>query len=128
MYATTKIVKIADSAAIRLHIATGPLAGRIHSKSPGGMGIDRVLMNLLVLPIRIFRMLQIPQRTTTSDLGDSRKVIRRRRRSGGPFERPRVPRIAPGGRTPQVRPQQIGYEDQHPGRLKEDTYSYDQVQ
>src|SRR5580704_5436654 len=43
MYATTKIVKIADSAAIRVNIPTRPREGRIHSDSVG----DRVIAALL---------------------------------------------------------------------------------
>src|SRR6478609_7544046 len=79
------------------------------------------------MPIGIFRMLQIPQRTAASDLGDGCEVVRRWWRSSGPFERPCVPRIAPGDQTPPIRPQQVANEHQHPSRLKEHTYGYNQV-
>src|SRR5450755_2528100 len=38
---------------------------------------------LLVLPVGIFRMLEVPQRAAALDLRDGSEVIRWRRRSGG---------------------------------------------
>src|ERR1700689_5194924 len=46
-YATTKIVKIAASAAIRLYIPTGPRAGRSHRISLSGIVMDGALIRTL---------------------------------------------------------------------------------
>jgi hypothetical protein len=91
--------------------------------------MDGVLMgiSLLVMPIGIFRMLQVPQRPAAPDLGDLREVVRRRRRSGGPFERPRIPGIAPGHLAAEVRPQQVADKNQHARRLKEHADGHDEI-
>ena len=55
------------------------------------------------------------------------KVVRRRRRIGGPFECPRIPRIASGGLASEIGPDQISQEDQNPCSLKEDSDGHDQI-
>src|ERR1700728_4408489 len=96
MYATTKMVKIAASAAIRQYIATGPRAGSFHWSSASGMVMVGELMALLVLPVGVFGMLQVPQGTAALDFRNRREIVGWRRRRSGPFERPRIPWIAPG--------------------------------
>src|ERR1700761_770847 len=48
---------------------------------------------LLELPVRIVWMLQIPKRPAAANNRDLFEVVFRRRRRGGPFERPGVPWI-----------------------------------
>src|SRR3981081_315443 len=72
-------------------------------------------------------MLEIPQRTATPDLRDGCEVVRRRRRSGGPLERPCIPGIASGNCTPQVRPQQVANENKHTRGLKKHSYGYNEI-
>src|SRR5271154_425534 len=70
------------------------------------------------MPIGVFRMLQVPERPTAPDLRDLREFVRRRRRAGGPLEGPRIPGIAPGQRTAEIRPQQVRNKKQHARGLK----------
>src|ERR1700678_1550121 len=104
MYATTKIVKIAASAAIRQYIPTTPRDGRLHRTSPPGIVTEGALIILLVLPIGIFRMLNIPERTPAFHLRQHSEVIARRRRSGGPFQGPGIPWVASGKLTSPAGP------------------------
>src|ERR1700757_1320834 len=91
------MVKMADSPMIRQYMPTRPRDGRGHSCSrpPGTKGIALIYayLSVLVLPVRVFVMLQIPQRPTAAHHRLCRKVIGGRRRGSRPFERPRVPRI-----------------------------------
>src|SRR6267142_4052604 len=80
-----------------------------------------------VLPIRIFRMLEVPERPPALHRGEAREVVFRRRRGGGPFQGPRVPWIAPGGPAAQVRPDQVGDEEEDSGGLEEHSHRDDQV-
>ena len=57
----------------------------------------------LVAAVRIFRMLQIPQRPPARDHRNRREVVGRRRRARRPFERPGVPRIVAGPGCPSSR-------------------------
>src|SRR5580692_1246150 len=72
-------------------------------------------------------MLEVPQRAAALDLGNGCEVVCWRRRGSGPFERPRVPRIAPGNLAPPVRPKQVANEHQHARRLKEYAYRHDEI-
>ena len=60
-------------------------------------------------------------------MGITGVVVHGRRRTCGPLQRPRVPRIVPGGLTSQVRPHQIGGENQDPSSLKGDADGDDQI-
>src|SRR5258708_28953236 len=121
-----KIVKIAVSPAIRESIPTWPREGSAQGVSVTGMVTGSALMNhpqkfpflleirnaanltaLLVLPIRVFRMLDIPKRPAALDFGNDRKVISRRWRRCRPFQRPRVPRIVSSRTSLNVRPDQV---------------------
>ena len=66
-------------------------------------------------------MLEIPQGTAAMYNGNHGVVVLRRRRTGGPLERPRVPRIIPGRLSSQIRPNQIARKEEDSGRLKHDT-------
>src|SRR5579863_6859692 len=91
------------------------------------MVIDGAFMTLLVMPIRVFGMLQVPQRPPASDLRKPGEVVRRRWRTGGPFERPRIPGIVPGDGAAEVRPQQVAGKNQDAGGLKEYTDGHDEI-
>src|SRR5271166_4956157 len=103
------MVKIADSAAIRQNMATGPRSGTVQVDSEAV--IKRAL--LFVLPIRIVRMLEVPQRATAVNGWDRREIVDRRRRTCGPFQSPRVPWIISRNLAPKVGPQQVVDEHQH---------------
>src|SRR5216684_1398307 len=82
---------------------------------------------LLVPPIWILWMLEIPQGTAaTHDRNDS-VVVHRRRRACGPLECPRIPRIIPRRLASQVRPNQIAGKDEDSGCLKDDADGYEQI-
>src|SRR6266853_1449850 len=124
------MVKIAVSAAIRAHIPTRPGAGRFHSSAAGASGKDVVLITLaplLVLPIRIVRMLKVPERTPALYFWNRSEVISRRRRIRRPFESPRIPGIVSSGFAAVVGPEQVSQEDQNPGGLEENSDGHNQV-
>src|SRR4051794_9947729 len=72
-------------------------------------------------------MLEVPQRPPAADAWDQGEVVFRRRRAGGPLERPRVPRIISGRLAAEVRPKQISGEHQHSRGLKDNTDRYEKV-
>src|ERR1700735_5373252 len=80
-----------------------------------------------IFPIRIFGMLQIPERPATFNHGNRGKIVIRRWRRCGPFERPGVPRIISGWRALEHRPQKISDEYEYRGGLKEHTDGDDQI-
>src|SRR5665213_3072710 len=95
MYATTKMTKIADSAMIRQAMPIVPRSGNTHGSSAASGVIGIVLINNLsfVVPVRVFRMLDVPEWTAAMDDRCRSEVIGRRWRSGGPLQRPRIPGI-----------------------------------
>src|ERR1700727_2379157 len=124
------MVKIAASAAIRAYIPTLPRAGSFHSSSGGGIVVDIAfipLAPLLVLPIRIVGMLEIPERSPALHFWNRSEVVCRRRRIRGPFESPGIPRIVSGGLATVVGPDQVSQEDQDPGSLEENSNGYDEI-
>src|SRR5271157_2401558 len=82
---------------------------------------------LLVLPVRIFGMLQVPQRTTAPNHGNLDEVVVWRRRANSPLQRPRIPRIVPRRVPFEVRPYEIHYPEQEAGDLKNDADGDDEV-
>src|SRR5208337_4003369 len=90
------MLKMADSAVIRHHIPTRPRSSCGRGISDGGMVMLVAATRyspLLVLPVRVLGMFQVPQRTPAPDHRNRREVVVRRRGSRGPFQRPRIPRI-----------------------------------
>src|SRR5260370_10758932 len=83
--------------------------------------------SLFILPVRIFRVLDVPKRTPAPDDGNRGKVVFGWRGARGPVECPRIPGIVPGGFAFDQRPQQIEPKHEHSGDLKDHTYSDDQV-
>src|SRR6476646_5344517 len=115
-------MKIADSAAMRETIPTRPREGSSHGSSAPGMVIGVALIalsSLLVPPVRIFRVLEIPERPPTSDRWNQREVICGRRRGRGPLECPGIPWIAPCTLAAEVGHEQVSNEDQYAGGLKD---------
>src|SRR6266478_3003705 len=124
------MVKIAASAAIKAYIPTRPRLGSLHSSAVRGSVKDVVviaLAPLLVLPVRISRMLKVPQGAAALNYRDRREVIGRRRRIRGPLECPGVPRIASSGFAPEIGPEQVSQEDQNPGGLEENSEGHNEV-
>ena len=72
-------------------------------------------------------MLDVPERAPTFDYGNFGKVVFQRRRTRGPLERPRIPRIITSGLTLEIRPKQIPDKHECAGDLKENTDCTDQV-
>src|SRR5580704_14912849 len=124
------MVKMASSAAIKESIPTRPREGSTHGCSIVD-GTDEMLLkslsSSLVLPVRIFRVLDVPERPPAFDNGNFGKVVFHGGRTRGPFERPRVPRIIPSGLALETRPKQISDEHECPGDLKENANCADQV-
>src|SRR5664279_4952343 len=122
------MLKIADSAAIRHHMPTRPRSSCASGISDcGSATVAMWRLSLLVLPIGIFGMLSVPQRTTAAHHRNFREVIFRRRRRGAPLQCPRVPRIVARGSAFEIRPQEIHYPTQDPCDLEDHTQSDDQV-
>src|SRR5579864_6649736 len=82
---------------------------------------------LFVLPVRIGRVLKVPQWAAALNDWARGKVISRRRRIRGPLKCPGVPRIASGGLTAEIGPDQVSQEDQNPGSLEENPDGHDEV-
>src|ERR1700686_715108 len=124
------MVKIAASAVIRLYIATCPRAGRSHSSSAVTGGTVVVLITpapLFVLPVRIIRMLKVPEGAAALDRWYEGEVVCRRRRLSGPFESPGIPWIASSRFAAKIRPDQVSQEDQDPRSLEENSDGHNQV-
>src|ERR1700688_4274746 len=127
------MVKIAASAAIRAHIPTRPRAGSFHSSRAGRFIVVApnivfiALVPLLVFPVRIVRILKIPERAPALNRWHEGGGICRRRRIRGPFESPCIPGIASGGFATVVRPEQVSQEDQDSGSLEEISDGYNEV-
>src|SRR5437588_12953846 len=124
------MVKIAASAAIRANIPTGPRAGRAHSNLPSAIVMDVAFIAfspLFVIPVRISRMLKIPERAAALDGRDGIEVVCRRRRIRRPLECPGVPRITSRGFAPEIGPEQVSQKDQNPGSLEENSDGHNDV-
>src|ERR1700688_2807389 len=99
---------MALSAPIRQYMATGPRAG-FHRISGSMTTADDALMDspLLVMPVGIFGVLQIPQWTAAFYFRNDCKVIGGRGRSRGPLEGPGIPRIASRDPAAKGGPEQV---------------------
>src|ERR1700683_2002751 len=124
------MVKIASSAAIRENIPTRPREGSTQGCSME-VGVEgmvlKTLSSSLVLPVRIFWVLDVPERAPAFGDGNSGEVVFHRRRTCGPFECPGVPGIVSSNLPFEIRPEQIS--DEHGGAsdLKKHTDCTDQV-
>src|SRR6516164_10007944 len=130
---------MAASPAIRQNIPTRPRAGSVHGLSATGMVAGSVLMLFLyhskiareasfVLPVRILRMLDVPQRPAAPYLRQNREVVVGGRRRSCPLERPRIPRVIARAAALKVRPHEITDETQYRGALEERPNGDNQVQ
>src|SRR4030095_8988807 len=145
MYATTKMEKTADSAAMRESIATRPREGSVQGVSIAGSATGSVLIQLplkvqlrfkmksdlkallIVFPIRVLGMFQAPQRTAAPDPPSCRKVVDRRWRRDGPFQRPSVPGIISSQPSFEIRLREVEHETQNRHNLENDADRADQV-
>src|SRR5215471_5324027 len=130
---------MAASPAIRQNIPTRPREGSTHGLSATGIVAGSVLMFFLynsknatrdaslVLPVRIFRMLDVPQWPAAPHLRQNREVVVGGRRRSCPLERPRIPRIVARQAALKVRPHQIKDEAQYSGGLEERPNADNQV-
>src|ERR1700722_20921994 len=82
----------------------------------------------LIAAIGIYRMLQVPQRASARDRRNGRKVIRRWRRTDGPFQRPRVPGIVTGSGSLEIRDDETCNEQENCDCLDERPDRNDKVQ
>src|SRR5208282_6403013 len=81
----------------------------------------------LVLPVRVFRMFQVPQRASAADDRGHREVVFGWWRSRGPFERPCIPGIIAGRVAGTERSQNVDYQYEHGDALHERSDRCDQV-
>ena len=70
----------------------------------------KTLSSSLILPVWVLGVLDVPQRAPAFDDGNSGEVVFHRRRTRGPFERPRVPWIVSSNLAFEIRPEQVSYE------------------
>src|SRR5215472_15712501 len=108
------MLKIADSAAIRHHIPTRPRNSCESGISACGTGMvvaakpaSPYPRSLLILPVRIFRMFQIPQRTAAAHHRDPCKVVIWRRGTRTPLQCPSVPWVVARQFAFEVRRDQV---------------------
>src|SRR5271168_961198 len=125
-------MNIALSATMRQAIPTRPreiegAGSRSNEGTAVGM-LMKSLGSLFVAPVRIRRMLYVPQRPAAPDLGYSTKIVGRGRRGGGPFERPGIPRIAARDGSVLKRPNDVEYKNRQGGALKERSHRANKIQ
>src|SRR5499427_7389575 len=128
----TKIVNIADSVMISQATAILRRDGNCHAAGVAARGREALLSIgpsscLLVLPIRVFWVFQVPERTAAAHHRQRLEVILRRRRGRGPFERPGVPGVIARRRTAAQRDEQIDDETEETQSLEECADRGDQV-
>src|ERR1700683_2896314 len=82
----------------------------------------------LIAAIGVFRMLQVPQGASARNRRNGRKVIRSRRRTDGPFQCPRVPRIVTGSGSLEIRNYEVCQKHDNRKCLNERADGYDEVQ
>src|ERR1039458_8009363 len=82
---------------------------------------------LLVLPVRVFRMLQVPQRTTASHHGNRGEVVIGWRGAGTPLQSPGVPGIVARQLALEVGRDQVVDKNQDADGLKEHPYGDDEI-
>src|SRR5580704_8366631 len=91
------------------------------------LNADQHSAKLFVLPIRIFGMFQIPQRTPASDHRQFREVVIRWRGCRRPLQRPRIPRIVSGNLAFVIRRNDVEHPYQHAQRLENHTDRDNQI-
>src|SRR5262249_42460762 len=125
---------MADSAMMRAAIPTVPRYGRLHPSGVSRAGVVIAFVALiarsllLVAAVRIFRMLQIPQRPSAGECRDVRKVVCGRWGAYAPFESPCIPGIIPCNVSLPIRNEEVRYKHQDRNALSECADRDDQVQ
>src|SRR5713101_8352536 len=129
--ATTEIYTLSLHDALPISsMPTRPRDGSSHPIAGSSRVFDGACMIeclLVVFPIRIVRMLEVPQWSATSYHRDPCKVVRRRGRRRRPLEGPCVPRVASGALAFEIRKEQVGDEGRDAGGLKEHPDRDDEV-
>src|SRR5258708_33614647 len=77
---------------------------------------------LLIPPVRVVRVFQVPQRATAVHGRNHFKVVRGRRRRRGPFQRPGVPRVITRQPASAQRGEKVVHEDNEARRLDNRPY------
>src|SRR5580704_11078682 len=116
---------------MRPAIATFPRDGSCQPVVVFGNEVVTALIMIspsLIAAIGIFRMLQVPQGAAARDGRNGRKVIRRGRRTGGPFQCPRVPRVVTGPVSLEIGNYEVCYKHENRDRLNERADADKQVQ
>src|SRR3989441_5528127 len=120
----TKIVSTADSVMSSQTTAVLRRDGSCHAARVAARRIEALLSIggsscLLVLPIRVFWVFQVPERAAAAHHRQRLEVVLRRRRGRGPFERPGVPGVIARRRTAAQRDEQIGDETEETQGLED---------
>src|ERR1039458_2271312 len=105
------MMKMADSAVMRQAMPTMPRDGSTQgSVVVCGMTaavLKTVRLQLFVMAVGVEGMLQVPERATALDGWGCGEVVLRRRRGGGPLQRPRIPGIGAGDGAFEVGPDHV---------------------
>src|SRR5215471_7137933 len=123
---------MALSAMIKHSIPTMPLEG-VHAEFGSKETVAVVPFMIFgfgsfVFPVRISRVLYVPKWPATFNHWNFSEIVFRRRRTGAPLKRPRIPRIV-SGRPPLARgSEKVEEENEDPNCLKEDAHSDDEIQ
>src|SRR5215813_3947208 len=115
--------------------ATAPREGKRHSAvSTGEFKASAFVINAssklfvsFVSPIRVLRVLQVPERATAAHNRQSLEVVLGGRRGGRPFERPRVPRVFARRLSFPVRPNEVDDKAHDSRRLRDHSHRGGQV-
>src|SRR5215467_14753922 len=86
-----------------------------------------LLVLSFIFPVRIFRMLQIPQLAGAAHLWQGLKVVLRRRRGCGPLQCPGIPRVITRRCPAAQRPQYVGHQAANARDLKESPNRRDHI-
>src|SRR5262249_58428675 len=129
----TKMVNIADSVSMRQATATLRLDGKFHSAEVvGKFGRSALIIvsfsNSFVLPVRIFRVFQVPQWTSAVHSRHRFEVVFRRWRTRGPLKRPSIPGVISRLLALARRPENVPCQTGNGGDLKYDSNGSDQIQ
>src|SRR5262249_12473034 len=119
-----KIMKSAVSVTMRQTTATIPRDGKRHSAgSSGGFKASAFVIDAssasFIFPVRVLRVLQVPERAAAAHDGQSLEVVFGGRRGGRPFERPRVPRAFACRLSFPVRPNEVDDKAHDSSRLRD---------
>src|ERR1041384_4340277 len=118
---------MALSAMMRQLMPTTPLDGaRPESGSKEAVSVAAFMACSFLsfeFPIRIRRVLDVPERPAAFNRWDLSEIVFRRRRACGPFQRPSIPGIVSGRPSFARGSEKVEHEDEDPNCLEEDAQS-----